>query len=415
MTSHTTKQEARAYQRAHGVPYAEARRRVMNGDAPPPEQTQAAPSWSAARGYGLTVGSTPETGEGVPWVRRGRNASLHPSDGSAVPPPTLGVFGPTNSGRTSLVRSLVQQADPAPTLILCTEDTRRSEYTGLLSTASTLDPRDLFSTDGAVNPPALEAATDGVALVVLDLSDTLTTYETLAALHSAPERAAAVAFTHPVYGPCDAPWPDSTGVDLIGMVSDAPQALGFCSSLVVLTGKGRGYLGHLADSSDDARHLILELMGDRGLTEAEVAQHLGRSPDMMRLVRLGKRPGNSLVTALRELLDTGQVSYENKPVIRRRNDGKLAAVRAPLEPFTNMPTSPDIQFSLQRGTGTIENPGQILTMYLGGDRLDSVALPEYEGRGSSIPDTVLMAQSDRAAVSLALRNGYDVTMPEWIV
>lgn len=336
MTSHTTKQEARAYQRAHGVPYAEARRRVMNGDAdgPPPQQNQAAPSWGVARG--LAVGFAPETEKGVMWVRRGRSALPRRTGGSAVPPPTLGVFGPTNSGRTSLVRSLVQQASPAPTLILCTEDTRRSEYTGL-RTASSIEPRDLFSTDGTVNAPALEAATDGVALVVLDLSDTLMAYALLAALHSSSGRAAAVAFTHPVYGPCDAPWPDPTGVDLIGMVSDAPKALDFCSSLVVLTGKGRGYLGRQADGADT------------------------------------------------------------------------------LEPFTNTPASPDIQFSLQPATGPHENPGQVLTMYLEGDRLDSVALPEYGGRGSSIPDTVLMAQSDRAAVSLALRNGYDVDMPEWMV
>ena len=37
MTSRTTKQAARAYQKAHGVPYAEALRRVMEAETPPAE------------------------------------------------------------------------------------------------------------------------------------------------------------------------------------------------------------------------------------------------------------------------------------------------------------------------------------------------------------------------------------------
>lgn len=80
----------------------------------------------------------------------------------------------------------------------------------------------------------------------------------------------------------------------------------------------------------EARDLILGLMGDLGLTQAEIARHLGRSPDMVRLVRQGKRPGNNLVDALGELRTTGHVSYEHLPPRRRRKDGKLAAVRAPM-------------------------------------------------------------------------------------
>lgn len=87
----------------------------------------------------------------------------------------------------------------------------------------------------------------------------------------------------------------------------------------------------------DARDLVLELMGDLGLTQAEIARHLGRSPDMVRLVRLGRRPGNNLVEALRELRTTGRVSYENLPPRRRRKDGKLAAVRAPVGDWTPEP------------------------------------------------------------------------------
>lgn len=344
MTSHSTKQAARAYQRAHGVPYAEARRRVMGSDTPTPplQQREETPSRRVELGSGLAVGFAPASGERVGWLRRGGATSPRRPGGSAVAPPTLGVFGPTGGGRTSLVRSLVQQASPAPTLVLCNEDVRRSEYTSLPPAVSSLDPGDLFNADGTVNSPAVEAATDGVALVVVDLADTLTAYTVLAALHSPAGRAAAVAFTHPVYGPCDAPWPDPTGVDLLGMVEDSPSALRFCSSLAVLTGTELGYLTRLDGAPGTAQGFILE-------------------------------------------------------------------------PFTNASTDPDIRFSLQRGPGTTERPGQVLTMHLEGEPLDSVVLPEYAGRESSIPDTVLMAQSDRAAVSLALRNGYDVTSPEWIV
>src|SRR5690625_34813 len=80
----------------------------------------------------------------------------------------------------------------------------------------------------------------------------------------------------------------------------------------------------------EARDLTLELMADLGMTQAEIARHIGRSPDMVRLVRKGKRPGNNLTEALRELRTTGRVSHENIPPRRRRQDGKLAAVRAPL-------------------------------------------------------------------------------------
>lgn len=80
----------------------------------------------------------------------------------------------------------------------------------------------------------------------------------------------------------------------------------------------------------EAQDRILELIGDLGMTQAEIGRHLGRSPDMVRLVRQGKRPGHNLVDALNELRTTGHVSYEHLPPRRRRKDGKLAAVRAPI-------------------------------------------------------------------------------------
>lgn len=53
MTSRTTKQAARAYQKAHGVPYAEALRRVMETETPPAE---AAPHEHIAGGPGVGKG-----------------------------------------------------------------------------------------------------------------------------------------------------------------------------------------------------------------------------------------------------------------------------------------------------------------------------------------------------------------------
>lgn len=81
----------------------------------------------------------------------------------------------------------------------------------------------------------------------------------------------------------------------------------------------------------ESRDLILELMGDLGMTQAEIARHIGRSPDMVRLVRTEKRPGNNLTEALRELRTTGRVSFEHVPPRRRGHDGKIVPVRAPMK------------------------------------------------------------------------------------
>lgn len=88
-----------------------------------------------------------------------------------------------------------------------------------------------------------------------------------------------------------------------------------------------------------ARDLIDAVVADLNLTQAEIARHLGRSPDMVRLVRQGKRPGSNLVEALEELRQTGHVSYEHVPPRRRRKDGRLAAVRAPLGDWEPQPVA----------------------------------------------------------------------------
>lgn len=87
----------------------------------------------------------------------------------------------------------------------------------------------------------------------------------------------------------------------------------------------------------DARSLILELLADVGMTQAEIAKYIGRTPDVIYNVRKGKRPGDNLVPALTELRTTGRI--EHAPPRRRRSDGQLARVRAPVgEDWTPEPT-----------------------------------------------------------------------------
>lgn len=92
-------------------------------------------------------------------------------------------------------------------------------------------------------------------------------------------------------------------------------------------------------SNSEARELILDLMARDELTQAEIARQLGRSPDMVRLVRTGKRPGHNLVGALRALHEKGTVDFADLPPRRRRKDGKLAAVRGPMSGWKPTPAA----------------------------------------------------------------------------
>lgn len=74
--------------------------------------------------------------------------------------------------------------------------------------------------------------------------------------------------------------------------------------------------------------VIGSLMGDLGMTQSEIARHVGRSPDLIRLVRTGKRPGNNIRDALITLRTSGTITPDQLPPRRRRKDGKIARVRA---------------------------------------------------------------------------------------
>lgn len=88
-----------------------------------------------------------------------------------------------------------------------------------------------------------------------------------------------------------------------------------------------------------ARDLILSLIKERAMTQRELAEMLGRSPDFVSLVKRGKRPGENLRAALLEIEQTGTLT--TPPPRRRRKDGKLARVRAPrtttVEPGQDVP------------------------------------------------------------------------------
>lgn len=170
----------------------------------------------------------------------------------------------------------------------------------------------------------------------------------------------------------------------------------------------------------NARDLILELMGDLGLTQAEIARHLGRSPDMVRLVRLGKRPGNNLVEALRELRTTGHVSYEHLPPRRRRKDGKLAAVRAPVGDWKPEPV-PEGEKPKPRPTRAPQDPKdpeqrkqrrnrfafdrQVLQ---GGARRFTVHTPKKpDAKGRAEAERAMMAELLSGTRSQSARNTFD--------
>lgn len=95
-------------------------------------------------------------------------------------------------------------------------------------------------------------------------------------------------------------------------------------------------MGPVSDTVSEAKRLVLELIADVGMTQAEIATYIGRSPDMIYNVRKGKRPGDNLVPALTELRMTGRV--EHVPPRRRRSDGGLARVRGPVQDWTPEPT-----------------------------------------------------------------------------
>lgn len=335
MTSRTTKQAARAYQRAQGVPYAEARRRVMGNleITFPPTRGNSSPS-QPRRTSKLLLGYSPESGSPVEWSRRPLGVKRLPE--LPFNPPVLGVYGATRGNRTALLASLIRQTHPSPVVIIA-DAARLPEYTERESSGSSLDVAHVLEPGGEVSPSTLRAAIEGVALVGLDVESPTALVSLLRALHELPRGVLgpAVIFTSAE---------KSDGFPAGPAMDAASPSLQFCTSLVSLLGHRVGMFGHV-------------------------------------------------------------------------NENGTALSQAP-QPFTGRPPAdPDIRFSLTPLGTDFSAPGRVVTMYADGLELGSKQVPNYPGSADlpPIPDAVLGALIDRAAVSLAHHHGYRVTVPEWML
>lgn len=169
MTSRTTKQAARAYQKAHDVPYAEALRRVMNAESASPEPsahevdpaTLIAGRSTASSGeelvFNLGDGLLPDTGftqNSVPALWAPGEAMR---DGRAA---TLGVYGAVGMGKTVYLMTLVRDhLEAVPSLIVS-----REPYPSLEGVVQFDDP-DLLHEARTKEGMTSSSATEAVAAV----------------------------------------------------------------------------------------------------------------------------------------------------------------------------------------------------------------------------------------------------------
>lgn len=211
MTSRTTKQAARAYQKTHGVPYAEALRRVMQSEDLNPSDALVGRvgkgKSAAASGHGPFTGLRIDRTEPV-YIDLG--AGSQPTDGpmvfnlgdgllgntgfhsETVPaswtpaqelaedrPATLGVYAPLGRGKTVYLATLVRDhLVGVPTLLVSQYPKGFPEQEGL----TVLDPklvRSAWETEGMADEEAQEAMrlfldslaaalAEGVQVVVYD-------------------------------------------------------------------------------------------------------------------------------------------------------------------------------------------------------------------------------------------------------
>ena len=80
----------------------------------------------------------------------------------------------------------------------------------------------------------------------------------------------------------------------------------------------------MADQQRTAQDLIRDLRR-KGISTAEIAEELHRSPRMVRKILNGETSGALYRQALQELADTGRLTHV--PPRRRRKDGSIAPVR----------------------------------------------------------------------------------------
>lgn len=162
MVSRTTKQAARAYQKAHDVPYAEALRRVMQSEEPSPSAyaaesgpyTGVVEEWRGEPVYFDPVASKPTTEPLVLNLGAGilGNTGFHPdsvpatwSPGRALAesrPATLGVYARGGQGKSVYLSTLARNhLVGVPTLVVTPFTQNFSEQEGMsfLDSRVTLD------------------------------------------------------------------------------------------------------------------------------------------------------------------------------------------------------------------------------------------------------------------------------------
>lgn len=220
MTSRTTKQAARAYQKAHGVPYAEALRRVLQVEETATEATDGRGSLGQVPGmfqgkpldrsepilfdplteeiitaqasgelvFNLGTGLLPETG----FYRNTVPAQWAPAEAmQADRAATLGVYGESRAGKTVYLMTLVRDhLATVPTLVVSRESYPSGDGIAVLG-----DPefvREARTAEGSASPHDQEtlaafqeklddALAEGIKVVVYDdgphqpLSDLLRT------------------------------------------------------------------------------------------------------------------------------------------------------------------------------------------------------------------------------------------------
>lgn len=147
-------------------------------------------------------------------------------------------------------------------------------------------------------------------------------------------------------------------------------------------------------SSDDtrtARELIQQLRG-RGISNAEIARELQRSPRMVRKVLNGESPGAPYVRTLRELADTGHAN--TVPARRRNKAGEVVRVRAGHDAGTSSVAPADTG---GRYTDAPQGGRYTSTSYgREGVRIHEVAIPKgkkTKGRADATRDLLDMVRS----------------------
>lgn len=147
----------------------------------------------------------------------------------------------------------------------------------------------------------------------------------------------------------------------------------------------------MAEDKRSARELLQHLRG-RGLSNAEIAREIQRSPRMVRKVLNGETSGAAYTKTLRELATTGRAT--TVPPRRRTKDGQLVRVRTKAGATEKSTTPADTggRYSSQKQGGRFAS-----TTYLsGGGRQHEINIPKgktAKGRQEATADLLSKVRS----------------------